>query len=296
MLVMIVVSAATVFGSFAIKAREEAGEAKLMEAQREAERLDIIGITLDPPTGSAFDGWTFHVLNVRDGDARLVNLRINGHAVTHFTMHVAGGVDTDADGLWDDWEHTHFDDLASAHSTSNADGGATMDLEEMLAGTDPQDGSDDGPVDRTPGYEVVLPARREMLIHVDDDAHPGTLQGLDLAEPITVELRSGLLNTFERSFVGPTALGFPVETSASNLLLDGSSSDHPGEGGRIVKWLWTFNSDTSAATSANGRIVDSGIDCDGVTGAANREIVGLRLTVTDQFGMQGTVDLGDHDC
>jgi hypothetical protein len=50
--------------------------------------------------------------------------------------------DEDNDGLSDDWERMHFDDLTAADSSTDSDGDGVADLAEFVAGTDPADSLD----------------------------------------------------------------------------------------------------------------------------------------------------------
>jgi len=52
---------------------------------------------------------------------------------------IAPGADTDGDGIADAWELQHFGKLTLANARSNADGDPATDLQEYLAGTDPND-------------------------------------------------------------------------------------------------------------------------------------------------------------
>jgi hypothetical protein len=115
--------------------------------------------------------------------------------------------------------------------------------------------------------------------------NPITTKDAIIVEAIT--LRG---NSFKRVFYPPSAI---IEINTESqwnpdignysdfMILDGSLSDHPGDG-FIVKWNWTIHISSSTSITRYGRKVRVDLPIDSID-----------LLVTDNFGMKGkaTLDL-----
>ncbi len=80
----------------------------------------------------------------------------NGAPVT--TMAVQAALDSDSDGLNDDWEITHFGSLAAQSGTNDPDGDGFDNAQEFFAGTDPNNAAS------LPLITAITPSGSDVLI------------------------------------------------------------------------------------------------------------------------------------
>lgn len=115
---------------------------------------------------------------------------------------------------------------------------------------------------------------------------------IKLQQPITIKIKTELGNTFEKTFYPPNAL-IRIQTESISgddyYILDGSLSDHPGDG-YIVSWNWDVTNKSRVPNtffeSAGRKVqVQSNIpDTFNITSGYNYWI---NLTVVDNYRMKG---------
>jgi len=159
------------------------------------------GMTIHPDTGQI--NWLPGVTGMFNVSVQVQNA---AGAITHdFTVSVSSAQDTDADGMLDSWEITHFGDL-SRDGTGDFDSDGATDLEEHDAGTDPLN----------PGSYPGAP---------DGDINgDGQVNAVDvlLAVRIVLGLYIPTADEFQRGDVAPLISGVPspdAEINAGDLLL-----------------------------------------------------------------------------
>lgn len=82
-------------------------------------------------------------------------------------------LDTDGDGLPDDWEITNFGDLVTADSTTDSDNDGLLDIDEYGHGTNPNNTDTDGDGD-SDGNEVLYGADPTDTLDTLDSYRPNT--------------------------------------------------------------------------------------------------------------------------
>jgi hypothetical protein len=90
----------------------------------------------------------------------------------------AGSIaDTDADGMWDEWEVQQFTNLATASAVSDYDDDGLLDKDEFLYGTDPKgvDSDGDGVFD---GLEVQVGMNPSLAGDYNIDSDQDTYSNL----------------------------------------------------------------------------------------------------------------------
>lgn len=106
--------------------------------------------------------------------------------------------------------------------------------------------------------------------------------------PITLEIITGLTNTFEKTFYPPTSIikittesqwDYTSQNYTDFYILDGSLSDHPGDG-YIVNWDWFIQPESATSFAKTGRKI-----------RADPPLDWINLTVIDNYGMIGTSTL-----
>ena len=128
-----------------------------------------------------------------------------------------------------------------------------------------------------------------LFINISDNFFEGSLSFL-INDYVKVDLFTTLLNTFSETFIPPTAIvNMEIESywdmSLNNYtqvtVLDGSLSDHPGNG-FILQWNWHIENvtDPSDSMDLSGRMVRA-------TFAHHDTNYYVNLTVEDNFGMVG---------
>ncbi len=114
---------------------------------------------------------------------------------------------------------------------------------------------------------------------------------IKLQQPITIKIKTALGNTFEKTFYPPNTL-IRIQTESlpggqgDYIILDGSQSDHPGDG-YIVSWNWNVTNTTLPTyltPEPAGRKVHVPSTFINVTGDYTYQI---NLTVVDNYRMKG---------
>lgn len=92
------------------------------------------------PTDHVFDGWTGDTTFLISATAASTYAQIPTQDMrVTATYKLNPALDTDADGIADAWETTHFSTTAAASAITDTDRDGTSDLVEHLAGTNPAD-------------------------------------------------------------------------------------------------------------------------------------------------------------
>lgn len=140
----------------------------------------------------------------------------------------AGPVDSDNDGMTDDWEIANFGDTTTSDGTGDADGDGASDLVEFALNGDPNDASSFGEIVTATGdantsgqdeLSIVVPIRTAATVA----AGPNGTQLATLGA-LTYEIRGSLdLGTFDSavSHVGSVASGDP-DYQLHTFVLDAS--------------------------------------------------------------------------
>lgn len=249
LLTLIVVTAAASFSLFVNQQQEERQDAEAQEQRRELEELDVVSIQ---PTyvNDTLVNLSFTIGNRHPKASDITGLRINNH-------------------MW-------YKDITVRNET-----GGIINYEKVA-------------------YENLSLVSYEdttfSLRYLTDSNATGRVQGyrnISVNTPITIMVLTDLSNNFEKTFYPPTAT---VRISTDEIptgpygdpepvyVLDGSRSDHPGDG-YIVTWKWNItniSSDTSTRTT--GRITQTS-DPFFISSGNRYEI---QLTVTDNYGMIAT--------
>ncbi|MGB0652471.1 MAG: hypothetical protein ACPGQL_04660 [Thermoplasmatota archaeon] len=265
MLIVIVTAAAAGLGAFVLDQQQATQEAERANLARSLEKLQVTGI--EP-------------------------------------------VDTDADGDWDTLTfqvaNLHADPSELFHFTVNGEVAINYTVTRTVSGSPvTTDGSAYTLVDP---LDIQPSERLEVafdLTNTTDKDFPAAPVMVTTAQPITLELFTGYQNTFERTFIPPTAIpvirieNVDLGTGYSDVqILDGSLSDHP-LGTAIVAWDWAIDQYVGAPdgddyTEAGRKVAASDIDanCDGAGG----NLFDVTLTVTDRYGMKGSDIYTGYDC
>ncbi len=136
-------------------------------------------------------------------------------------------------------------------------------------------------------------AREQIILNINDAAND-IINGEDIEknDALKLMISTNLINEFEKTFYPPTSIIHLVTESQWNpnsgpsgayenfLILDGSLSDHSGDG-YIVKWEWTVENSAPTSTTVFGRKVVSPYN----------SAVRVDLEVTDNYGMKGSSSL-----
>ena len=105
------------------------------------------------PTAEGFAEGNLHYMS----EALLQIGRDLGNAV--FSV---SGLDSDGDGLPDEWELNHFGDLSSSDGTIDSDGDGLSDMEEFITGTDPVNPADSLRLSLTSGMKGFWQAKADL--------------------------------------------------------------------------------------------------------------------------------------
>lgn len=259
LLTLIVVTAAASFSLFVNQQQEERQEAEAQEQRRELEEIDVVSIQ---PTyvNKTLVNLSFTIGNRHLKASDIMGLRINNH-------------------MW-------YKDIIVRNETG---GNVTYD---------------------TVAYENLSLASYEditfTLRYLNDSNATSRVQGyqdISVNTPITIRVLTGLSNSFEQTFYPPTAT---IRISTEEIptgpygsayktmyVLDGSRSDHPGDG-YIVTWKWNVTKTSASPLEYNettGRITQP----PDPFFIASDNTYDIELTVTDNYGMMGmhriTLDL-----
>ena len=253
LLTLIVVTAAASFSLFVNQQQEERQEAEVQEQRRELEDLDVVSIQ---PTyeNDTLVNLSFTIGNRHTKTSDITGLRINNHM---WYRNIT--IKNEVNGAY---EKVAYENLSL---TSYED--AIFSLRYL---------NSSNATSRVQGYESI-----------------------SVNTPITIMALTDLGNSFEKTFYPPTATirismeevpAGPYGSSYKTMyLLDGSRSDHPGDG-YIVTWHWNVTNTSGATdtyTEAVGRVTQTP-DPFFITSGSRYDI---RLTVTDNYGMKATQTL-----
>lgn len=252
LLVVVVSSAAFGFGIFLHQ------QAKLTEAQRAAElerQRESLEVESVVPfaSGGQWQDLTFRVASRHLHGSTIEGLRLNGNAVRQVVLDV-GGTPTPVS----------FDPASPDFAS------------------------------------IQVPARGQVSFLLDD-VHLGTPfftppGPIPSTASLHLEVLTGLGNGFERVFEPPTAVILVDQggSAASGFILDGSRSTAPGENGFLVTFEWSVvpgagDPDQGTFLYA-GRTVLATVVCNAgeCPNTPPSQAYAIQLTVTDNFGMQGT--------
>ena len=115
--------------------------------------LSIVSVTADPPPpGHIFDRWTGDISQLAAATDAATFLTMPGtDSLVTATYRLDPALDSDDDGLPDDWESTYFGNLSPTR-TSDTDGDGQTDFAEYRAGTHP----------RNPGSRLAITHFRRL--------------------------------------------------------------------------------------------------------------------------------------
>ena len=113
----------------------------------------------------------------------------------------------------------------------------------------------------------------------------------DYNNPLTIEIITAKTSSFEKTFYPPSAVTIiDVEslpaTCTNYYILDGSLSDHPGDG-YVVKWEWNVTNMSSPITHLYPEPFGRKAQVTNTSFIAQSNKYWVNLTVTDNFGMKG---------
>ncbi len=257
MLTLIVVSAATAFAIFTSQKQKDIQDSELFKTQRTLENIDILGMNqLVYTTSGNLTSISFNIGSMHAKDSRITSLSLNGYLIAHFNL-------TRQNLSIEPWK-LNF---------------TTGIYEKVGLGSDVY-------------YPLNILAHEHVVVSINNTSwcvlRPQN-ENITTNDPIQFDISTNLVNTFSKTFIPPTAI-IKIETESlpagpSFYILDGSASDHPGEG-YIIKWEWNVTNTTSPAHSTYPYGRKTQIDPTfGFGGPGN--IYWVNLTVTDNFGMNG---------
>ncbi len=131
-----------------------------------------------------------------------------------------------------------------------------------------------------------------MDYNINLSADNGVNDTVETNKPITIKLNTYLGNSFEKTFYPPTAIiHVDIESLPSSnnnyYILDGSLSDHPGDG-YIVKWEWNVTNMSSTPPSyLQPEPFGRKVQITDMTFLSPGYNYWVNLTVTDNYGMKG---------
>jgi flagellin-like protein len=252
MLTLIVVVAAGSFAVFISDKQQMAQEQELLDLQRSLESISITKIAPVNGTGTEWSHFNVTLASLHSDNSSITMISLNDHVLRNGTI---WRVDR-ATGTYVESNYSYTDPLY-------------MDAMEKL----------------------------NIFINVSNNFFESSLSFL-VNDYVKVDVFTGLLNTFSETFIPPTAIiNMQVESywdmEASNytqvIVLDGSMSDHPGNG-FILQWNWHVenSSDPSDSMDLSGRKVR-------VDFPNHNTDYHVNLTVCDNFGMLGTDSITYHN-
>jgi flagellin-like protein len=277
MLTLIVVGAATSFALFVSQRQEMQQKAEFAKIQRELENIDILNI--EPSYGiSGLYALNFSIVNVNKDSVRVTGIWVNKYPYyTDENITIIRG-----NGCKQNWSFDKTNQLRGwTKNCSTTNGWKELTYEVR--------------------YEQLdRPVRLDMdsyeTIKFSFDNITGQISFFEASqnEPLTIKIYTSRGNIFEKTFYPPSAIIKIITESLPNgtsyYILDGSASDHPGDG-YIVKWEWNVSDVTDpsniiyADPEPYGRktqITDASFSF-GEVGHKYR----VDLTVTDNYGMKG---------
>lgn len=253
LLVLVVASAALAFGSFYLQQQQETQEREALEADRQAERLEVRAIVpVDSvPTGD-WDQLDFRVVNANTKDARIDGMWLNGLALKEVVL------DPGPDQVTITFDPAETDP-AKAHGF------------KLL------------PLQQATLRILDVPSDASFFAAHDPILTTGA---------VTLELSTELGNRFAKPFLPPTAvLALEQRGTPTVHVLDGARSDTATDGSFLVAWTWTVTplfADPDGAVTLHGRVALAPTIGDDVGEEAGSGVqYTLQLVVTDNHGMTG---------
>jgi hypothetical protein len=249
MLTVIVVSAATAFALFTSQKQKELQTAEFSKLQRDLEKLEVLEIFQPQYDTNSLTNLSMKIGNMHTKQSMITSLRLNGYLLKEF--------------------------IVQRQNLSNE----TWEL-NFTTGIYELNNS-------TMKYPLQLLSQERVTITITNTTtcllKPVT-ETITTYDPLTIEITTTLSNTFSKTFYPPTAIIQIITESQWDpstgdykdfLILDGSSSDHPGDA-YIISWKWMIDN----STNLHGRKVRAP---DLTTGSHT-----ITLTVTDNFGMRNS--------
>jgi hypothetical protein len=257
MIVVITVAAASAFAVFTSQKQAEIQKADLLKTQQSLENIKVISIT---PTINTTDStkwlkFDFTIANISPEQSTVINVLINNHQLKQFNV-------------------LRYNETLHNYTTQRFNI-QNFTFQTLLPTVEPlQNGA------------LILYEQEQITISVNisnDSFDSTTILSSDV---VKLELVTKFGNSFSRVFIPPTAI-IKIDTESlpnatSYYILDGSASDHPGDG-YIIKWNWTVTdiSNTFPNNYLHGRKAQ--FIANGLPG----DYYQIDLTVTDNYGMKG---------
>jgi flagellin-like protein len=282
MLILIVISASTAIAVFIAQTQEVKQQAEMAALRRSLENLDIIEVKPDYNDSGILNITYFSVANFHSEDIRLNSVFINGlplYTLPNINFTIKRG-----DQALENWSYTTRG--FKRWSRWNESNG-WKNISELWDVSN-----------ITPHPLYIHP--RELITFRLTNLNEKTISPvlgliIDDKTPITIKVTTVLTNVFEETFFPPTTI-IMIKTEAlwngSNyqgyIILDGSLSDHPGNG-YIAQWYWTIENATDPNIynwSNQGRKIRAEFN-----ESQNNVKYIIKLEVIDNFGMRGKASL-----
>jgi flagellin-like protein len=272
MLTLIVVGAATSFALFVSQRQEMQQKAEFAKVQRELENIDILNIEPNYNTTSELEKLNFSIVNVNKDSVRVTGIWVNKYPYYNKNENITI---IRGNGCKQNWS---FDDTNQLIGLSqNCDNGDWIELADIY----------NRPV------RLDMDSYETITFSFDDITNQITFFEALQNEPLIIKIYTSRGNIFEKTFYPPSAIIKIITESlpggTSHYILDGSASDHPGDG-YIIKWEWDVSDVTNSPSiyadpepyGRKTQITDASFSF-GEVGHKYR----VDLTVTDNYGMKG---------
>ncbi len=257
MLTLVVVSAATSFALFVSQEQQQRQEAQLKQLQIELEDLSLSSLKdlqYNETTGN-FTKVNITIKNMHNDPSTINMIFINDYYVDQFKVYRTNRI----------VENWKFNSSKGRYINQNKTGYHLFRLDSYETAT----------IKIENNGSIRLPKQKNITKNT----------------PITVKIYTSLTNEFEKTFYPPTAIikidiqSLPGVTD-DYYILDGSQSDHPGDG-YIIKWDWNVTNISHTPDIYNetgGRKAQTPDPLFITVGYTYR----VNLTVTDNYGMKAT--------
>lgn len=231
-------------------------------------------------------------------------LNLTGSAVGNWT----GAINTTGTNVfsWSEWKYFDFDNSGdytlgedividfNNQSTFSAEKeyNFSLDIDDNEVNANPMSGDRGGIYPKFDDFKIDSMGQYIISIENADNDIIYFGEKLKQNDALTIEVQTDLTNTFEKSFIPPTA-NIKVKEEDDSIVLDGTSSFSHNYS-NIVKWEWELTNTLTDKTLPlkYGRKVNANrilVDDEGVKDYINSYVDWIiNLTVTDDFGMIGT--------